>query len=84
MVTTATPPCVYDNFKSEKDVSPIVDLMVPKHVVNLKTWQNILEILLCVTETVELQHIISDHCKYNIKLRFMPLCTSLRLPFNVT
>ena len=31
-MTTATPPCVYDNFKKEKDVSPVDDLIVTKHV----------------------------------------------------
>ena len=36
-MTTATPPCLDDNFKNEKDVWPVDDMMVPKHVVNLKT-----------------------------------------------
>jgi hypothetical protein len=36
-MTTATPPCVYDNFKNEKDVSSVDDLMVPKHAENFKT-----------------------------------------------
>ena len=55
LMLTATSPWVYDNFKNEEDVSPVVELMAPKHVVNLKTWQTTPEILFCVTDTLVFQ-----------------------------
>lgn len=36
-MTTATPPCMNDDFKNEKYVSPVDATKIPKHVVNLKT-----------------------------------------------
>jgi hypothetical protein len=74
-MTTATPPCMYDNSKNAKGVAPVDDAMVPKHELNMKTWQTIHEILLCVTETVLLQYIISRYFENSITLRSIPLST---------